>query len=126
MIYKQVEEKVETSVNLGPDPVQSLTLMEGSLFWILIEVCFPKSKLLYLFIYLFSSAVGRCFQREKVNGGEPLCAVTVCWSCCNSQRVDLGFRQHVQQHLPNGHVSFISVFKLTDVLSTEMRVFSSF
>lgn len=49
MIYKQVEEKVETSVNLGRDPVQSLILMEGSLFWILIEAYFPKSKLVYYF-----------------------------------------------------------------------------
>ena len=53
MIYKQVEEKVETSVNLGHGPDQSLILMEGSLFWILIEVCFPKSELLYFYFYFY-------------------------------------------------------------------------
>lgn len=49
MIYKQVDEKVETFVNLGRDPIESLILMEGSLFWILIEAYFPKSKPVYLF-----------------------------------------------------------------------------
>lgn len=42
VIYKQVEEKVETSVNLGRDPVQSLTLMESSLLWIFTEGRFPN------------------------------------------------------------------------------------
>lgn len=41
---------METSVNLGHGPDQSLILMEGSLFWILIEAYFPKSK---LFCFLF-------------------------------------------------------------------------
>lgn len=40
---------METSVNLGHDPVESLILMEGSLFWILIEAYFPKSKPVYFF-----------------------------------------------------------------------------
>lgn len=59
---------METSVNLGHGPDQSLILMEGSLFWILIEAYFPKSKL-FCFLF-FPNAFGRCFQIEKLSREE--------------------------------------------------------
>lgn len=69
MIYKQVEEKVETSVNLGHDLDQSLILMEGSLFWILIEAYFPKSR---LFCFDFFQCSWKMFSDRKTEQRESL------------------------------------------------------
>lgn len=54
---------METSVNLGHGPDQSLILMEGSLFWILIEAYFPKSKL-FCFLF-FSQCIWKVFSDRK-------------------------------------------------------------